>query len=130
MDNPHSLEKYAGLRVMLDDISDTGCAFRVNGQATVGLRLKVQFSLDRMQICIPGTIRSVDYNQEANNSLVHMEADPLPYGTRNHLLCQVFDLLPEEDEDELPFRVAEEAPDTSVKEESTEPSEKFEEVLS
>jgi len=130
MDNPHSLEKYAGLRVMLDDISDTGCAFRVNGQATVGLRLKVQFSLDRMPICIPGTIRSVDYNQEANNSLVHMEADPLPYGTRNHLLCQVFDLLPEEDEDELPFRVAEEAPDNSVKEESTEPSEKFEEVLS
>jgi len=129
MDNPHSLEKYAGLRVMLDDISDTGCAFRVNGQATAGLRLKVQFSLDRIPICIPGTVRSVDYNQEANNSLVHMEADPIPVGTRNHLLCQVFDLLPEDDEDELPFRVLEEEPDSAVKEESTEPSEKFEEAL-
>jgi hypothetical protein len=34
-----------------------------------------------------------------------MEADPLPIGTRNHILCEVFDLLPEDDEDELPFRL-------------------------
>jgi hypothetical protein len=92
---------------MLDDISDTGCAFRVNGQAAEGLRLKVQFSLDRIPICIPGTVRSVDFTPEANVSLVHMEADPLPIGTRNHILCEVFDLLPEDDEDELPFRVLE-----------------------
>jgi hypothetical protein len=38
-----------------------------------------------------------------------MEADPMPIGTRNHILCEVFDLLPEDDEDELPFRVLEEA---------------------
>ena len=107
IDNPHKLEKTAGLRVMLDDISDTGCSFRVNGQATSGLRLKVQFSLDRIPICMPGTVRSVEYNQEANISLVRMEADPLPIGTRNHILCEVFDLLPEEDEEELPFRVLE-----------------------
>jgi hypothetical protein len=107
IDNPHKLEKTAGLRVMLDDISDTGCAFRVNGQATAGLRLKVQFSLDRVPVCMPGTVRSVEYNQEANNSLVRMEADPLPVGTRNHIMCEVFDLLPEEDEEELPFRVLE-----------------------
>jgi c-di-GMP-binding flagellar brake protein YcgR len=107
-DNPHRLEKSAGLRCMLDDISDTGCAFRVNGQATVGLRLKVQFSLDKIPICIPATVRSVEYNNETNASLVRMEADPLPIGTRNHILCEVFDLLPEEDEDELPFRVLEE----------------------
>jgi hypothetical protein len=122
MDNPHMLERSAGLRCMMDDISDSGCAFNVNGQATVGLRLKVQFSLDRIPICIPGTVRSVDYNQEANISLVHMEADPLPIGTRNHILCEVFDLLPEDDEEELPFRVLEEeadgAPSQSEKKEA------------
>jgi len=114
LDNPHSLEKYAGLRVMLDDISDTGCAFRVNGRASDGLRLKVQFSLDRIPVCMPGTVRSVDFNREANNSLVHMEADPMPIGTSNHILCQVFDLLPEEDEEELPFRVLDEVPEPNV----------------
>ena len=110
-ENPHNLEKVPGLRCMLDDISETGCAFRINGQATVGLRLKVQFSLDRLPICIPGTVRSVDYNQEGNTSLVHMEADPLPIAVRNQILCEVFHMLPDEDEDELPFRVLEEETD-------------------
>jgi len=110
-DNPHRLEKTAGLRCMMEDISDTGCAIRVMGQATVGLRLKVQFSLDKIPICIPATVRSIEYNQVGNISLVRMEADPLPIGTRNSILCEVFDMLPEEDEDELPFRVLEEEAD-------------------
>jgi len=112
-DNTHKLEKQPGLKIMLEDISDTGCAFRVNGQATVGLRLKVQFALDKIPICIPATVRSIEYNQETNSSLVRMEADPLPIGTRNHILCEVFDMLPEDDEDELPFRVLEEETDAA-----------------
>jgi len=107
-DNPHKLEKSAGLKVMLEDISDSGCAFKVLGQVSVGLRLKVQFLLDKIPVCVPGTVRSVDYFHESNTTIVHMEADPLPIGTRNYLLCEVFNLLPEYDEDELPFRVLEE----------------------
>jgi len=108
IDNPHRLEKSAGLRCLLEDISDTGCAFRVSGRALDGLRLKVQFSLNKIPICIPGTVRSVDFNSEANVSLVHMEADTLPIWTRNHILCEVFNFLPEDDDDELPFRVYDE----------------------
>ena len=125
-DHPHRLEKLPGLRCMLEDISDTGCAFRVYGQASVGLRLKLQFSLDKIPICMPATVRSIEYNQETNISLVRMEADPLPIGTRNHILCEVFDMLPEDDEDELPFRVLEEEADgvvqqaEEVKEETNE----------
>jgi c-di-GMP-binding flagellar brake protein YcgR len=106
--DPYKMEKAPGLRCMMEDISDTGCAFRVTGIAPVGQRLKVQFSLDHIPICIPGTIRSVDHLQESNVSILHMEADTLPLATRNHILCEVFDMLPDEDEDELPFRVIEE----------------------
>jgi c-di-GMP-binding flagellar brake protein YcgR len=123
IDNPHKLEKAAGLRCMLDDISDTGCAFRINGQATTGLRLKVQFSLDRIPICIPGTVRSVDYSQGSNISIVHMEADPLPIGTRNHILCEVFNLLPEDDDEELPFRVLDDEVDSPAPNEKPDNSE-------
>ena len=105
--DPHRMEKAPGLRCMLEDISDTGCAFRVSGQAPVGQRLKVQFALDRVPVCMPGTIRSITYQQESNISLLHMEADPLPVFVRNHILCEVFDMLPDDDEDELPFRVLE-----------------------
>jgi len=60
---------------------------------------------------MPATVRSVEYNQVSNTSLVRMEADPLPIATRNHILCEVFNMLPEDDEDELPFRVLEEEAD-------------------
>jgi c-di-GMP-binding flagellar brake protein YcgR len=107
-DNPHKLEKSAGLKVMLEDISDSGCAFKVLGQVNTGLRLKVQFLLNKMPVCVPGTVRSVDFLYESNTSIVHMEADTLPIGTRNFILCEVFNLLPEDDEEEVPFRVLEE----------------------
>jgi hypothetical protein len=107
-DNPHKLEKTAGLYVKMEDISDYGCAFKVKGEASIGLRFKVQFLLNRIPVCLPGTVRSVDYFKESDTSIVHMEADPLPIGTRNYLLSEVFDMLPEEDEDELPFRIMEE----------------------
>jgi len=106
-DDPHRKEKAPGLKCMMDDISDTGCAFKVMGQATVGLRLKVQFALDGYPICMPGTVRSVEYNKETNTSLVRMEADPLPLRMRNNIMCEVFDMLPDDDE-ELPFRILEE----------------------
>jgi len=112
-DNPHRLETSAGLRCMMDDISDSGCAFLVHGQVSSGLRLKVQFSINRVPICIPATVRSVDYRPETNVSVVHMEADPLPIGIRNQILCEVFNISPEEDDDELPFRVLEEEADAS-----------------
>jgi c-di-GMP-binding flagellar brake protein YcgR len=129
-ENPHMLEKSAGLRCMLEDISDTGCAFRVSGKAAPNLRLKVQFSLDRIPICIPGTVRSVDFNYESNISLVHMEADTLPIAVRNHILCEVFDLLPEDDEEELPFRVLEEEVDAASSHNSNnDPVDKFQDVL-
>jgi c-di-GMP-binding flagellar brake protein YcgR len=109
MENPHVLETSAGLVCMLEDISDTGCAFKVNGHAASGLRLKVQFSLDRIPVCMPGTVRSFEYDSQTNISHVHMEADTLPMGVRNHILCEVFNLSPEDDDDELPFRELEEA---------------------
>jgi len=129
-ESPHRLERAAGLRCMLEDISDSGCAFRVHGQASIGLRLKVQFSLDKVPICIPGTVRSVDYKNDTNISLIHMESDPLPVGTRNHILCEVFDMLPEEDEDELPFRVLdEELEEAASQDGGGNPVNKFEEVM-
>ena len=42
---------------------------------------------------------------------MRMEADPLPIAVRNLILCEVFHMQPEEDEDELPFRMLEEEAD-------------------
>jgi len=113
-DLPGRIEKLPGLNCILDDISDTGCAFNVNGKAAEGLRLKVQFALDRVPVCMLGTVRSVEYDGAADVSLVRMEADPLPMDMRNHVMSEVFQMLPDDDDDELPFREVEEAADIAI----------------
>jgi c-di-GMP-binding flagellar brake protein YcgR len=104
-ETPHKLEMDPGLKCFLEDLSDSGYAVIVGGKAAAGLRVKAQFALDNTAICMTGTVRSVSFREESNRSVLHVEADPLPIEIRNHILGEVFGMLPEEDEEELPFRV-------------------------
>jgi hypothetical protein len=104
-ETPGKTEMIPGLKCFLEDLSDTGCAVAVGGRAEAGLRVKVQFALDNTAICMLGTVRSVDFREDANRSILHVEADPLPIDARNQILGEMFGMLPEDDEDELPFRV-------------------------
>ncbi|MCL1813762.1 MAG: PilZ domain-containing protein [Treponema sp.] len=103
----HTVEMNPGLKCFVEDISDCGCAVLVGGRGAASLRIKVQFILNNRPVCISGTVRSLDYYEDDNKSLLHTEADPMPLETRNHILGEVFGMLPEEDE-ELPFKVLDE----------------------
>jgi c-di-GMP-binding flagellar brake protein YcgR len=105
---PGTLEMAPGLKCFLEDLSDTGCAVTVGGKAAAGLEVKTQFALDNSAISMSGTVRSVDYNEDVNRSTLHIESDPLPIEIRNKILGEVFGMLPEEDDDELPFRLLDE----------------------
>jgi len=102
---PHKLELDPGLKCFLDDLSDTGCAVEVGGKADPGLRVKVQFALGDAPVCMTGTVRSISYNEEANRSILHIEAETLPMEMRNHILGEVFGTVTGDDEGDLPFRV-------------------------
>jgi c-di-GMP-binding flagellar brake protein YcgR len=102
---PHKASGNPGLRCILEDISDTGCAVTVGGRADAGLRVKVQFALNNAAVCMSGTVRSIRYIESTDRSVLHIEAELLPVETRNRILGEVFGMQPEEDEDELPFQV-------------------------
>ncbi|MDR2134929.1 MAG: PilZ domain-containing protein, partial [Treponema sp.] len=87
---------------------DSGCAVTVGGKASAGIRVKVQFALDNIPISMSGTVRSVELKEDINRSVLHIEGDPLPLETRNQILGEVFGMLPDEDEEELPFRLLDE----------------------
>lgn len=103
--DPYKVEMDPGLKCFLEDLSDSGCAVTVGGKAAPGIRVKVQFALDNTAICMTGTVRSVSFREETNRSILHVESDPLPLETRNHIMGEVFGMAPEDDEEELPFRV-------------------------
>jgi len=100
----NKLESEPGVKCYIEDLSDTGCAITIGGRALSGLRIKAQFILNNNLICMSGTVRSVDYKDDLNRSMLHVEADPLPIEIRNQILGEVFGMSPE-DEEELPFRI-------------------------
>jgi c-di-GMP-binding flagellar brake protein YcgR len=102
---PHKLEAAPGLKCFLEDLSDTGCAVVVGGKAGEGIRVKVQFALNNIPVCITGTIRSTNYREDTDRTVLRIEAEPLPKEVKNHIMSEVFGMLPDDDEDELPFRV-------------------------
>jgi len=102
----HKVESSPGLKCMLDDLSDTGCAVTVGGKASSGLRVKIQFELNGAAVCMSGTVRSAVYRKDTDRSVLHMEADPLPADVRNKIMGRVFGTF--DDEDELPFRILDE----------------------
>ncbi|MDR2110582.1 MAG: PilZ domain-containing protein [Spirochaetaceae bacterium] len=104
------LEVVPGLKCYVEDLSDTGCAVTIGGKAARGLRVKIQFALDNAPVSMGGTIRSMEYTEETNRSLLHIQAEALPIEARNRILGEVFGMLPEEEI--IPFRtLAEEAKD-------------------
>ena len=103
-EDPNKLEINPGLKCFLEDLSDTGCAVTIGGRGQAGLRIKIQFALNNTPIVMSGTIRSIEFREDMNRSLLHVESDPLPIEIRNQILGEVFGMLPEE-EDDLPFRL-------------------------
>jgi c-di-GMP-binding flagellar brake protein YcgR len=103
-----TIEVVPGFKCVLNDISDTGCCLTIGGKAPVGLRVKIQFALNTAPLILCGTVRSVDYNVDANRSVLHIEADVLPMDTRNAILGEIFGMR--EDDEALPFRIVEENP--------------------
>jgi hypothetical protein len=109
-DDANKIEVNPGLKCFLEDLSDKGCAVTIGGKAAPGLRVKVQFALNNTPVIMTGTVRSVEYKEDLNRSLLHIESDPMAIETRNQILGEVFGMLPEEEED-LPFRVLDEEAD-------------------
>ncbi|MDR2516311.1 MAG: PilZ domain-containing protein [Spirochaetaceae bacterium] len=101
-----TVETRPGLKCFMEDLSDGGCALSIGGKTAPGLRIKVQFELDGDALVMSGTVRSVDYREMENRSLLHVEAETLPLATKNHILGQVLGMIDEEDE--LPLRLVDE----------------------
>jgi c-di-GMP-binding flagellar brake protein YcgR len=122
----YKIEINPGIKCFIEDLSDTGCAITIGGKAQSGLRIKAQFFINNSPVCMSGTVRSVEYKEDLNRSLLHVEADPLPIEIRNQILGEVFGMSPE-DEEELPFRVlGEEAEEMATE---IEPEEDGEELF-
>ncbi|MDR3162116.1 MAG: PilZ domain-containing protein [Spirochaetaceae bacterium] len=91
--NARKPESSPGLKCIVKDFSEGGCAVAIGGGTNREIRVKIQFALKGHPICMPGTVRSAKYDKETRRSLLHIKADPLPLEIRNRILGEVFTIL-------------------------------------
>jgi c-di-GMP-binding flagellar brake protein YcgR len=88
-------EKTPGIKCMLIDISESGAAILIGGRARAGIAVKVQAKFGNDNIVMTGVVRSVNFNQNTNQSVLHLKSNPLSLSMRNKILGFVYGLFPD-----------------------------------
>ncbi len=89
-------ESVPGLRAMVQDLSEDGAAVAIGGKAKPGLQVKLQFGLEERSVVMSGTVRSVDFDAEANRSVLHVEAVKPSPRMRNAIRSFVYNIREDE----------------------------------
>lgn len=84
-----------GYRCKLIDISEDGAALAIGGRAKAGLPVKIQADLNGDVVALIGTIRSVNFKQKNNVSILHLQAQMPSSTMRVRILTFVYQLFSE-----------------------------------
>lgn len=97
--NYNSVETQNGYRCLIEDISESGAQIKIGGKGIENVQIKLQFTIQNMLIVMFGVIRTVQYNQEENKSLLHFECTHIEPEMRNEILKFVYQILPEDEKE-------------------------------
>ncbi len=97
----YALEPEPGMKCLIEDISEDGAMIIIGGKAVKDMQIKVQFLVHSVLIVMAGFIRAVDHNSDTNQSRIHFESGDLNPRMKNAILSFVYNVLPEEEREEL-----------------------------
>jgi len=89
------VEKTHGIKCMVLDISEDGAAILIGGKARAGLSVKIQTKLSGEDVVMCGVVRGVNFNQNKNQSVLHIKSIPLSFNMKNKVLGFVYGLFPD-----------------------------------
>jgi c-di-GMP-binding flagellar brake protein YcgR len=87
------VEARQGYRGRMIDLSEDGFAVKVGGKAKPGMPIKIQLALDEEFILMCGIVKTVTYNQETNQSILHAQASKPSPGMKIAILTQVYGIF-------------------------------------
>jgi len=99
--NYQEVETKDGYKCLIQDISESGAMIKIGGKAVENIQIKLQFTIKKMLIIMFGVIRTVDYNEAENISILHFECIHLEQPMRNEILSFVYNTLPENEKEIL-----------------------------
>jgi hypothetical protein len=88
-----------GVKCYLEDISGSGCCVMFKGEASIGMRVVIQFIIDKMPLSVSGVVRGIGYNEAKKASLLHIEFDSIPINVKNKIFSVMFGSLADDEAD-------------------------------
>lgn len=94
-----AVETQNGYKCIIEDISESGALVRIGGKGVVNIQMKLQFNIQSVLIIMHGVVRTVEYNEELNQSLLHFECIHIEPNMKNEILSFVYNMLPEREKE-------------------------------
>lgn len=97
----NAIETQNGFRCLIEDISESGALIRIGGKGLQNVKIKLQYNIQNKLILMVGVIRTVEYNEEQNQSLLHFECTHIEPSMRNEVLKFVYNMMPQNEKEVL-----------------------------
>ncbi|MCR4954640.1 MAG: PilZ domain-containing protein [Treponema sp.] len=98
-DIDYAVETKNGYKCHIEDISESGALIRIGGKGVENIQIKLQFPIQNTLVIMVGAIKTVEFNQTENQSLLHFECVHIEPAMRNAVLSYVYNMLPEKDKE-------------------------------
>ncbi len=95
----NAIETQNGFRCLIEDISESGALIRIGGKGVQNVKIKLQFNIQNKLILMVGIVRTVEYNEEQNQSLLHFECTHIEPSMRNEILRFVYNMMPQNEKE-------------------------------
>ena len=97
----NAIETQNGFRCLIEDISESGALIRIGGKGVQNVKIKLQYNIQNKLILMVGVVRTVEYNEEQNQSLLHFECTHIENAMRNEVLKFVYNMMPQNEKEVL-----------------------------
>ena len=97
----NAIETQNGFRCLIEDISESGALIRIGGKGVQNVKIKLQYNVHNKLILMVGIVRTVEFNEEQNQSLLHFECTHIEQAMRNEVLKFVYNMMPENEKEVL-----------------------------
>lgn len=95
------IETKSGYKCLILDISESGAMIKIGGKGVENIQIKLQFTIQKMIIVMFGIVRTVEYNEHENLSILHFECTHIEQAMKNEILSFVYNTLPENEKEIL-----------------------------
>lgn len=97
--NYNVIETKPGYKCLLEDISENGALIRIGGKGAPNISMRLQFQVNNKLVVMFGIVRTVEFNQEINQSRLHFECMHIDPAMKNQVLSYVYNIMSESEKE-------------------------------